>query len=88
MEYDKVDGGIDILGKPTDCPLQADEGGRIMTYGDIYEEFCKKFPDVNVRDFRPASPLYIPQLLEGISNAIIVWLTDGSKVIYIAESEG
>lgn len=22
MEYDKVDGGVDILGKPADCPLQ------------------------------------------------------------------
>ena len=21
MEYDKVDGGVDILGKPSDCPL-------------------------------------------------------------------
>ena len=24
MEYDKVDGGVDILGKPIDCPLQAE----------------------------------------------------------------
>lgn len=24
MEYDKVDGGLDILGKPIDCPLQAE----------------------------------------------------------------
>jgi hypothetical protein len=24
MEYDKVDGGVDILGKPTDCPLQVE----------------------------------------------------------------
>ena len=22
MEYDKVDGGVDILGKPSDCPLK------------------------------------------------------------------
>jgi hypothetical protein len=22
MEYDEVDGGLDILGKPIDCPLQ------------------------------------------------------------------
>ena len=24
MEYDKVDGGVDIFSKPTDCPLQAE----------------------------------------------------------------
>ena len=23
MEYDKVDGGVDILGKPSDCPLKS-----------------------------------------------------------------
>ena len=26
MEYDEVDGGLDILGKPVDCPLQAESG--------------------------------------------------------------
>lgn len=59
-----------------------------MTYGEIYEEFCKKFPNAKVEDYRPADPIFIPQLLGGIPNAIIVWLTDGSKVVYIAESEG
>ena len=27
MEYDKVDGGIDILGKPSCCPLEPDKEG-------------------------------------------------------------
>lgn len=36
MEYDKVDGGVDILGKPTDCPLQV-EGS---------EEEAYSFPEV------------------------------------------
>ena len=27
MEYDIVDGGLDILGKPVDCPLQAESEG-------------------------------------------------------------
>lgn len=58
-----------------------------MTYGDIYEEFCKKFPKAKVNDFRPAIPMYMPSLISGIPNAIIVWFNDGSKVIYIAESE-
>lgn len=58
-----------------------------MTYGEIYEEFCNKFPNAEVRDYRPAVPMHIPQLMRGIPNAIIVWLKDGSEVIYIAESE-
>ena len=58
-----------------------------MTYNDIYNEFLKKFPNANVEDYRPADLMFIPQLLRGIPNAIIVWLKDGGKVIYISESE-
>ena len=28
MEYDKVDGGLDILGKPSDCPLKEVPSGE------------------------------------------------------------
>lgn len=61
-----------------------------MTYGDIYEEFCKKFPKAKVSDFRPALSMYIPglsNLTKGIPNAIVIWLKDGGSIIYIAESE-
>ena len=58
-----------------------------MTYSDIYDEFCKKFPNAEVKDYRPADEMYMHQILKGIPNAIIVWLKDGSIVIYIAESE-
>lgn len=58
-----------------------------MTYEDIYNEFCEKFPNANAEDYRPADPMFIPQLKGGIPNAIIVWLKDKSKVVYIAESE-
>jgi hypothetical protein len=58
-----------------------------MTYGDIFNEFCIKFPNADAEDYRPAVPMFIPQLSRGIPNAIIVWLNDGSKVIYVAESE-
>ncbi len=57
-----------------------------MTYGEICEEFCNKFPNAEIVDYRPADPMFIPQLMSGIPNAIIVWLKDGIKVIYIAES--
>lgn len=67
---------------------QAEENvseNKEMTYGDIYNEFRKKFPNVEVEDYRPAVEMHIPQLSRGIPYAIIVWLKDGSKVIYIAE---
>lgn len=55
-----------------------------MTYKEIYEEFCNKFPNAEIEDYRPAVSMFIPQLTSGIPNAIIVWLKDGSKVVYIA----
>ena len=58
-----------------------------MTYGDIYEQFSKKFSKAKVSDFRPALPMFLPQLSKGIPNAIIIWLKDGTKVVYMAESE-
>ena len=58
----------------------------MMTYGEIYKEFCNKFPNAEIEDYRPADPIFIPQLARGIPNAIIVWMKDGSKVIYIADS--
>lgn len=60
----------------------------MKTYKDIYDEFCKKFPFTEVEDYRPAVKMHIPQLAKGIPNAIIVWLKDESKIIYITESEG
>lgn len=56
-----------------------------MTYGDIYYEFCKKFPNVEVKDYRPATSMFVPELGEGIPYGIVVWLKDGSKMIYIAK---
>lgn len=54
-----------------------------MTYGDIYKQFYDKFPNAEVSDWRPADPMFIPQLLSPIPNAILVWLKDGSKVVFI-----
>ena len=64
-----------------------EEGAREMTYGDIYNEFCKKFPNAGADDYRPAMPQYLPWLVKPIPCAIVVWLKDGSEVVYIAESE-
>lgn len=59
----------------------------MKTYGDIYNEFCEKFPNAEVEDYRPADPMFVPQLMRGIQNAIVVWLKDRSRIIYISESE-
>lgn len=59
----------------------------MKTYEDIYNEFCGKFPHAGAEDYRPAVEMYVPQLSKGIPNAIIVWLKDGTKVIYIEESD-
>ena len=67
------------------CPFYKEERVHEMTYGDIYDEFCKKFQNAEVSDYRPAYPQYLPKLVKPIPYAIVVWLKDGSKVIYIAE---
>ena len=59
-----------------------------MTYSDIYDEFCKKFPNIEVEDYRPLVEMYISQLLRGIPNSIIVWLKDRIKVIYVTDKRG
>jgi hypothetical protein len=60
----------------------------MKTYGDIYNEFCEKFPNAKVLDYRPAVDMYIPELKTiGIPYAIIVWLEDGSEVIYKSKEE-
>jgi hypothetical protein len=74
--------------KDIKCRWAESEDKELKTYGDIYNEFCDKFPLAEVEDFRPANEWYVSQLSKGIPNAIIVWLKDGTKVIYIAESEG
>lgn len=51
-----------------------------VTYGDIISEFIQKFPNVDYEDIRPCWECYgVPT----ISNAIVVWLKDGSKLIYV-----
>lgn len=57
-----------------------------MKYEEILQEFINKFPDVEYVDYRPAYGLYIDGIDDctQIPNAIVLWLRDGSKVIYIS----
>lgn len=57
-----------------------------MTYADILTEFISKFPNVEIDDYRPAWGLYIDGMddCERIPNAIVVWLKDGSQVVYMS----
>ena len=61
-----------------------------MTYGEIIDEFREKFPNMAVNDIRPATEFYVPELkgCKAISNAIIVWLNDHSRIIYIRGKKG
>lgn len=50
-----------------------------MTYGEIIDKFTKQNPELIVKDCRPCCELFdVPNM----SNAIVVWLEDGSKIIY------
>ena len=51
-----------------------------MTYNDIYNEFCEKFPDAEA-DW-DESGIFVP-----IPNAILVSFKDGSEVIYISNNK-
>ena len=54
-----------------------------MTYGEIYKQFLKETcMDLSiVDDYRPCCEMFdVPN----IPNAIIIWLKDGGKLIYIA----
>lgn len=70
------------------CIKESDKEVKEMTYGEIYEEFCNKFSNAEVNDYRPATPLYVDELNTTIPNAIVVWLNDGSKIIYVSEVKG
>lgn len=53
-----------------------------MTYGDIIKEFEQKFPNLVYEDVRPCNEFYgVPT----INYAIVVWLKDKSKIIYISD---
>lgn len=54
-----------------------------MTYGNIISEFEQKFPNIDYDDIRPCHEMYgVPT----INYAIVVWLKDKSKIIYISEN--
>lgn len=55
------------------------------TYGDLYKEFLEKFEStVGVEDYRPCVEMYgVPN----IDSAIVMWLKDGTRVIYISNQE-
>lgn len=53
-----------------------------MTYGEIFKEFLAKtkIDGTMINDYRPCVEMYdVPN----IDNAIVIWLTDGGKMIYI-----
>lgn len=53
-----------------------------MTYGEIYNEYCNLTNNcVQALDYRPCIEMYdVPY----VPNAIVIWLTNGARIIYIA----
>lgn len=52
------------------------------TYEDILKEFREKFPNSDYEDYRPCHEMYgVPT----INYAIVLWLKDKSKIIYISD---
>lgn len=66
----------------TSCPDY--EKGR--TYGDIYNKACSHICDAIVSDWRPADGIYI-NVKEDNSNAVILYLDNGDRVIYIEKEK-
>lgn len=57
---------------------------KIITWGDIYNEFVSKCGEKiknQIDDYRPAVAAYL-DIPTDIPMAIIVWLKDGTKIIY------
>ena len=55
----------------------------MITYGDIFKEFCDATNLQNmVENYRPCDEMFGVPFIPG---AIIVWLNNGSKLIYISK---
>lgn len=61
--------------------IQTDKRNK-MTYGDIFEKFVREtyIDEQLIDDYRPCCEMFgVPN----IANAIVVWLRNGAKIIYI-----
>ena len=78
----KADGGWSKM----DYRLYLKEVKPKKTYTDSYEEFLKTIGDHEelITDYRPCATPYFDIT---IPMGIIVWLKDGSKIIYISKGE-
>ena len=63
--------------------LYGERGVRSMTWGDLYKQFCKKFPKSKAVDYRP----FVEGLLPTRRPGIIVWLENGDVLVYIPKTE-
>lgn len=53
------------------------------TNGEIFKEFCNKYPDIKVNDYRPLYLGFVDDL-EGIT----VWTDNGDTFLYFPKKEG
>lgn len=55
------------------------------TYGEIFKEFKESVGNIEISDYRPCGPPYCGVY---IPNSIIVWLKNGSTIIYTTKQKG
>lgn len=55
--------------------------GRIMTYGDIYQRFMEKYPNMKAIGYRPLIGDILPK--DGVG--IVVFLENGDSLVYVLE---
>lgn len=58
-----------------------------MTYGEIFEEFKTKYPNIEIEDYRPANGFYVKELGDLSLEGIVVWLKDKRRMIYLVNEE-
>ena len=55
-----------------------------LTYGMILSEFKSKNPEIEIVDYRPCCDLFG---FPNINNAIVMWMKNGTKIVYKSEAE-
>ena len=56
----------------------------MKTYQEIFENALRKLnlSKKDVKDYRPASEIHIPEIKGGIEGAVIIWTNDGREILY------
>ena len=56
----------------------------MKTYQEIFENALRKLnlSKQDVKDYRPASEIHMPEIKGGIEGAVIIWTNDGREILF------